>query len=296
MAAALTRVTILLWAIILLGFLNASASSPANAGATADVTGTSFLADPYRDQVNALAAQNQILKEFQSDLITTVYWSLGVLAAVFLVLIGYNWFTSFKEYEKNKASLKQELLGEVELKIAENNESIFNLKREALSEVDNRITQQFLIATQNFVSTGDHQKSLDEIDAQLATIRDNAQARDDFFERRYQYAMLVTREIEEWMWEEKQVFGNILIAQSDTLAAAIKYDSDYFTKSVLERILSKIDAIFGQHKERTISTAAKHFLLKELENVPSPHVVLANSIKEKLAVIPVHDIIEPSNI
>jgi hypothetical protein len=60
-------------------------------------------------EIELLKAQLSDARGFQSDLLSTVYWSLGVVVGIVALLVGYNWFTNFKIYEREKASLLEEL-------------------------------------------------------------------------------------------------------------------------------------------------------------------------------------------
>lgn len=64
-------------------------------------------------QVKVLEAQLQTMKDFQSSVLDTVYWALGGVFVALGVLGGFGWMANFKIYERDKASLRAELLAEV---------------------------------------------------------------------------------------------------------------------------------------------------------------------------------------
>ena len=62
------------------------------------------------EKQNALLKQQyELTRGFQSDVLTTVWASLSVLAAMTLGLIAFGWWTNFRLYERDKHSLLQEL-------------------------------------------------------------------------------------------------------------------------------------------------------------------------------------------
>lgn len=61
-------------------------------------------------QIAVLKSQLEVTRSFQSDVLTTVYWALGFLGTLTVVLIGYNWFTNFRIYQREKQALLQELM------------------------------------------------------------------------------------------------------------------------------------------------------------------------------------------
>jgi hypothetical protein len=60
------------------------------------------------------------IREYHNSLLDTVYWTLGVVIGLVLVIIGSSWYTNFRLYEADKARM----LEEVERKIAEANSRI----------------------------------------------------------------------------------------------------------------------------------------------------------------------------
>lgn len=48
-------------------------------------------------------------RRFQDQVLTTVYWSLGTIAGLAILLVGYGWWTNFRIYDRDKQSLEREL-------------------------------------------------------------------------------------------------------------------------------------------------------------------------------------------
>lgn len=62
--------------------------------------------DAANTQIEVLKAQVEVMKSYQDNFLTTVYWSLGGVFGIVILLVGYNWFTNFKNQEKEIHSLK----------------------------------------------------------------------------------------------------------------------------------------------------------------------------------------------
>lgn len=60
-------------------------------------------------EVQVLRAQLEDAKRFQDQILNTVYWALGTLAAVTVALTGFGWLANFRVYERDKATLEREL-------------------------------------------------------------------------------------------------------------------------------------------------------------------------------------------
>lgn len=63
-----------------------------------------------KQQIRLLEAQLQLTREFQGSVLDTVYWGLGGVFVVVGLLLGFGWFANFKVYERDKDSLRLELL------------------------------------------------------------------------------------------------------------------------------------------------------------------------------------------
>jgi len=67
----------------------------------------------------ALRAQLELTRAFQADLLSTVYWSLGVLVLIVAVLVGFGWFANFRVYQRDLDALRRELEATVTKSIVE---------------------------------------------------------------------------------------------------------------------------------------------------------------------------------
>jgi hypothetical protein len=80
-------------------------------------------------EIALLNAQLESMREYHGALLSTVYWSLGAIGALALLLVGLSWFTNNRFYEHDKAALKQELIGLIKQQASD-------LRHEALGVVD----------------------------------------------------------------------------------------------------------------------------------------------------------------
>lgn len=82
-------------------------------------------------QIEVLKAQVEVMKSYQDKFLSTVYWSLGTVAALVVFLAGFNWFTNNRNAEKEAALHKEMITNE-------------------LNSIKNDIGQQFLNLKQDF--------------------------------------------------------------------------------------------------------------------------------------------------
>src|SRR5207244_5850659 len=67
---------------------------------------------------NAVDQVLQLTGQLDQRLLTTVYWCLGTLVTVFLVLIGYNWFVNFRVHERDFRELKNDISTRLDVAVA----------------------------------------------------------------------------------------------------------------------------------------------------------------------------------
>ncbi len=93
--------------VVLLAFEIARAQAPSISPITIS-TPTPTISSNSLDQVVELTGQ------LDQRILTTVYWCLGTLVTVFLVLIGYNWFVNFRMHERDFRELRKDISTRVE--------------------------------------------------------------------------------------------------------------------------------------------------------------------------------------
>jgi|GEM_PF-6641681 len=62
-----------------------------------------------QEEVKQLKAQQKVIQSYQDNFLSTVYWSLGTVSTIVLILIGFSWFANLRNYERDKNALREEL-------------------------------------------------------------------------------------------------------------------------------------------------------------------------------------------
>jgi hypothetical protein len=95
---------------LVLGILSAGAdtnnSLPANPQPQVQPSSSEMNAS----EIALLKQEVQLQKNFQDNLLKVVVYSLGTVGAIALLLVGYNWWSANKIYERDKSALKEEIL------------------------------------------------------------------------------------------------------------------------------------------------------------------------------------------
>lgn len=122
-------------------------------------------------QIEVLKAQVEVMKSYQDNFLTTVYWSLGGVFGIVVLLVGYNWFSNFKNQEKEiqyfkdlisstLETSKKELSGEL---ILSKNEMLKNI----MSEIDLKIDSS-VVTLRN-----DIKRDINELNIKLRNVSRN---------------------------------------------------------------------------------------------------------------------------
>lgn len=72
---------------------------------------------PLTTSANLLEHVVELTGQLDQRVLTTVYWCLGTLVAVFLILVGYNWFVNFRMHERDLRELRKDISGRLDVAI-----------------------------------------------------------------------------------------------------------------------------------------------------------------------------------
>jgi hypothetical protein len=105
------------------------------------------------NDVAAMNRQIDLISRFDERLLTTVYFCLGALLSGFAVLLGYNWFTNFRGYERDKRQLCEELTNTFNARFTalekEINDAISKIEAKVVSATQERVKTEIASIRQN---------------------------------------------------------------------------------------------------------------------------------------------------
>jgi hypothetical protein len=193
-------------------------------------------------ELNILKEKNLLIAEFQSTLISTVIWSLGVAFSIVLVLVTASFFTNFKVHERDIQRIQDDyaaklavLNSDIDSKFSKVSSEI-EVRHEARSQQDlDRMLSQ---ATEIRSQFEQFRVSLEEKLAEGLKSAARAEVKaDKLQEDQLGFVSEVSR-LEIKIWELKKVPGNVLIASVQGLNAALKkgdkWSVDSFIKVIKE--------------------------------------------------------------
>jgi hypothetical protein len=178
--------------------------------------------------LNAEAVLNHAIEltgQLDQRLLATVYWCLGTLVAVLVILVGYNWFTNFRAYQREGIALRQQIASDIatlsnqlKIQVQENLESL----NKDLTQKATDSTKESRSQLRAFV-----QSELSSLKSEIGELQATALAneRDD--------------------WLRKGVHSNALRAQMAYLQHVRKMDADWR----FQQGLDMLESIFKGFRE-----------------------------------------------
>jgi hypothetical protein len=200
-----------------------------------------------RDALVAVQAKEiELIREFQGDLLTTVYWALGGTFALTTLLLGFGWFLNFRVYERDKNALHDELLGvlrQEQAKLREELKAENEASRKSALEAAKSANDMAVRTLQREVS-----------DLKLASVRERVERH-----------------------KEKNAPGMVITHGIDWLELALKVDALHDVSPALETLIDAIadgGKLFGSELTELTTLLSK---------VPEQHEVLRERLRRALA-------------
>jgi CRISPR/Cas system CSM-associated protein Csm2 small subunit len=187
-----------------------------------------------------LKGELKAIREYHDSLLDTVYWTLGIVFGLVLVIIGSSWYTNFRLYEADKARL----LEEVERKIAEANSRSARDLQGLSSNISDKADRD-LLKLDNRLSTELERLRSDIKDSNIR-INSDFKKLEEAFEIFLKFPELIRGQLNrisldtqlntERIWELKGSPVKVLLSQFLAFDAAIRTGDNEAIKAVLERM------------------------------------------------------------
>lgn len=219
------------------------------------------------EEVIVLRAQLSESQRFQEQVLSTVYWSLGTLGAVAVLLVGFGWWTNFRVYERDKQSLERELRS-ILLAVAEKEHSELSQKlSEAVSSSEKRIST----ATKALIETSEKQllAQVAQVNSSYNTLRNDVRKLDlaaelqerlsDLSKKLYRNALqssVLALELANQIGEEFEV-GNVLDLVAEDIRSVLKGNDLPIDNFLFGQLVAALDAVKGTHAHAAAGLKSK---------------------------------------
>ena len=243
-------------------------------------------------ELSATKAQLSAIKEYHSSLLDTVYWSLTALGTIVALLAGFGWFANFRMYENDKSRLKEDLEAKIQAGLAQVGARLNEHEAQLLQQLDARLESSAtrLFNELDFVRK-DLAKSIEQSetrDNKLDSMVSALKSVSDTLIKENKETEALVREVEEHIWELKDIPINILLTQSQALSTAIDAESAEAVRSAMRRMKRTInDSILP--KGHRLSSTLIAYLEEDLTLAAKTDSVLSAEVQALVKKIPVDD-------
>lgn len=211
--------------------------------------------DSLAFQMRLLDAQLRMAIEYNDRILQTVYWALGSMASFLLILVGFNWYTNYRIYDRDKQALMQELSSSLQAHLSEH--------RIAVQTEINAKFKEISDSTQG------------RIDARIAILDETlAGFKSELFDLRF-----AALKSEFHYWELKGVRGNMLAMAIQMLSLSL----DAKTDPEIGQSLAKITDLLKQDTPVMVSETYK--ISSMLDSLPTQYATEVNVIRAQLVSI-----------
>lgn len=251
---------------------------PADAQALAPTATAASAVRMPNDETLVLRAQLAEVHRFQEQILSTVYWSLGTLAGITVLLVGFGWWTNFRVYERDKQSLEKELRSTLL-------DALRASKDEHLALVEKRFldaSQQLNLASSNAETRiGTAMKSLiDTSEKQLSAQVLQVKSSHVSLRKEVQELHLAAQLQERLAARAENSFRNALQSSVSALEIANRVGDEYAVGNVLDLISEDVNAIL-KGKDLPIDNFLIGQLVETLGSVKGSHAHAAAALKAK---------------
>lgn len=237
-------------------------------------------------EVAAIREQNKLIKEYQSDLLNTVLWALGVVVTLSLLFAGFGWFTNFKLYEADKKSLRDEFAKKIDDFDRNLGATLALNQATNLSALDSRLDS---VSAQVLGDRGAARAERDSdqirVNVALDAIQGLISGIDKKLDKQERNLLLTNanmRIVEETVWKVAKIPTNILISQGQGLEAAVAAKEEFYVKHILGRMKATLNEEFISSGRR-FEGQMLGMLEERLQGAESFDAVVVNEVRALIA-------------
>lgn len=216
-----------------------------------------------KEQIKILNEQLNMHREFHASLLSTVHWTLATIVTIGVLLIGYNWFSNFKTYERDKESFKSEMRSANAIDVENSKLGLSKEVQELRTSLDEMVTTKL-------------EKKLKVFNSQINTKFDRVNSEI----LRLEYFKI---ELEREKWVRDKVYINALRASKNLVGIASHLDR-WVLESALDLLVEDLNQMIDA-KSSTLDSSMIKDIGYVLDNLTDDHAMIVSSCKEKVSLL-----------
>ena len=254
------------------------AQAPPVSGRSLTITTPPVLTGSPTNELAVLRAQLAESQRFQEQVLSTVYWSLGTVASVAVLLVGFGWFTNFRMYDRDKSALERDLRAQILDHSRGLRDELSTTASLRFSELEKSLVAQ-LAAAQERVASANTEK-ITTTEKQIINKLSITNSRLSNVEAEVQQLKLAAELQKRESWIASLNYRNALQSTVTALELANTLDSPYEVGDILDLVAEDMNSIFSS-KERPIDNFLVSQLVDALDKVKGTHAHGAANIKSQ---------------
>lgn len=211
----------------------------------------------------ALRAQLQTIREYNDKLLSTVYWALGTVVTIVVLLIGFSWFASFRVSSREKEALKQELQGTLKQDVSSLHDALKADTERRFASFKEEVDKLHAEMKKSATSAGE--AAAGKLRGQLTNL--GWEVHDIRIE------LLVA---EAKKWEAESILTIAIRRHAKILRLRVKRDTTYSLPETLDEIKRLLQ------KMTSINADSTRDVLNALDCLPSEYAVVASGLRERI--------------
>ena len=226
-------------------------------------------------------AELEVTRRFQDQLLSTVFWSLGALAAVAALLVGYSWWNNSRNYDRDKKTFERE----IHTIIAE---AVKKLTDEQMIAIQSRIgtlkdslTEQVLASEAAFALSTEAKlkKHKEETAESLSLLKTSLSTAQRELDEIHLTNQLLKREED----VSRGILRNVLQQSVTALEMAVKLGDQMQVGDILDLVSEDVRRILESKERLPIDNFLIGHFVSVLDSITGSHAHSAAGIKAKAA-------------
>jgi len=211
-------------------------------------------------EVAVLKAQLSVMQNYTDRLLSTVYWALGAVVGLGILLIGYGWFSNARMHERDILSIRAELRATLSADVSNLRSEVLRQTEVALVDVSASVSKEVDEAIQKEVKP--LQRTLSSIQSDLKRVKHDCE--------------MGNLESKAHYWELKKVDSNLFPAHISILGLSVAANDRSRIGSTLRKLREiAVRDFYLMPSELTQLTSL-------LDKLPSEYAIQVEAIRSAL--------------
>lgn len=186
--------------------------------------------DSSDTQLRIANAQIATMREYDAKIIGTVYWALSVAVTIVVLMVGFNWYTSHRIYDRDRNNL----ISGIDKKLETSSQAVTQEIKAIREDVDNRLTKLGLETQSKIETTSKETRA--ELEKSLTRELVEVKAKVDSLRSKFNFARI---ELFEHLGDEnlsKELYLGALNNYREVLEASIELAWDRASSEALGKL------------------------------------------------------------